>query len=136
MEKRFLKTPMVAITGKWNSKANKLATGAMFRHCEQEDLPYAKFIKYRKYGAYSCDLIALREWGIDDWDRYEAMIFGAFEAFFSRWRLNRMLHAKVRIMYGAGVYTFIEPCPLGEEQYIHDAVCQILARRLRRKASA
>jgi len=100
---------------------------AHWQRCQNQGLPYATFRRGRKYGTYQCDLyparLVLTEAG-------EAAVLGILEAFFARWRQQRLLSPrKARIIFTTGpVIVSVEPCPVGEEDILHEAIVRVLTR--------
>ncbi|RKO67044.1 hypothetical protein [Desulfofundulus salinus] len=122
-DKRFLKTPL------WNGDRVKGA----WQECCDKIFPYAFFARGRKYGEYYCDLLPVQRAGfsLTEEGRYE--IAGVFEAMFARWCIDKKLpRSKQTVVYGNGpTIISIAPCPVGEEAYIHQAMCRIFAKHLR-----
>jgi len=59
-------------------------------------------------------------------------IKGVFEAFMARWCIDQSISKRkqdMHLWYGP-VSISIKQCPVGEEVYIHRAVCQVLHRNI------
>lgn len=124
--RRILKAPLIK-TGSVKV-ANK-----HYAECEQTGIPYAVFTPGRKYGSYSCDLLHLRDYGLTLTEAGVQQVKGIFEATFARWRIDeRLPRSKQEIMYSAGrYYISLSWCPIGEEDYIHQAICRVLSMELK-----
>lgn len=120
--KQFLKTPL------WENDRDKEA----WNMCCDKGLPYAYFTKGRKYGEYCCDLLPVRDIGFSLTEEGTHEVAGMFEAFFARWYINKMLPKSKQVAYNneGPSLIFISPCPVGEEVYVHYAMCRILAKHL------
>lgn len=120
-DKRFLKTPL-------HTKDSRKA----WSECEKVGLPYAVFRKGRKYGWYQLDLLPVERSGLRLSDEGQAEIMGIFEAAFARWCLDKRLpKSKSTVAYHTGpTIISIEPVPMGEEVYLHHAICRVLAEHL------
>lgn len=95
--------------------------------CSKDNLPHAVFIREGKYSVYKCDLIHVH--GFKPVDEWSPMIQGVFEAILARWFIDKKIPKPGKVSFSIGAdYILISPCPLGEEVYIHHAICSALAR--------
>ena len=94
-------------------------------NCSKENLPYAVFLKRGKYGEYTCDLILIH--GLKLSDEGTSMINGVVEAMLARWFIDGKIPKRKSVYWNNGpIYISIWPCPIGEEVYLHRAICRVL----------
>mgnify|MGYP000942734841 CR=1 FL=1 len=99
--------------------------------CVDKATPYVAFGTHGAYGEYICDLSPIHANGLCLSKGGYQQIRGACEAFSVRWFFDDSLPRIRREVYK---YTppiiSIYPFPLGEEIYVHHAVCQILHQHI------
>ena len=121
-DEHLLKTPLLV-------ERRQIKLDAHWHRCVAHLMPYAVFTPGRRYGEYSCDLLPTRAHLTDEGC---ARIMGVIEATFTRWRMDQKLSkSRSTVVYSSGpVIISVDPCPVGEERYLHDAICHVLASAL------
>lgn len=101
-----------------------------YNNCIDEGIPFATFSTRRKYGTYRLDLLPIGgEYALTEEGNTE--LRGAFSAFLFKWYLGgKKVEGVVYSTPGKNGILQIDPCPAGEEDYVHKTICHIIGRHL------
>lgn len=102
-----------------------------YNSCIDKGDPFAVFSSRKKHGTYKLDLFPIAgDYFLTEEGNSE--LRGAFSAFLCKWWYVDD-YGMDGIIYSTpgkhGILT-VDPCPVGEEDYVHKTVCHIIGRHL------
>ncbi len=125
LRERFLETPLIK-RGGWPKRCSHM------EWCNKEAIPYVTFMKASRYGGYFCDLSPLLRNGLRLSEEGCQQMKEALEAIFTQWFNDKNLFKGKRfISYKYGPRSIdVSPCPIGEEDHVHQVVCKVLSQNI------